>query len=124
MTGEARTKRRPMGKKQRDRKRRQQTALLDRDASMLPTKGPIADLIISAGAELGRCVVAGIGPVEAVDRLRPLGERALQLTGSARGVRAVAQGAIRLDPPHEALRRSMLNRAWNGIGDQADAEMQ
>ena len=120
MEGETRKRVRP-GKKERERKRRHRMAALDRDASMLPTEGPIAELVAAINAELRQCVAVGLGPADAVDRLRPFGRRAFGLTGSARGVRAVAQKAAGLDIGHEALRRTMLNKAWHGIGDRADA---
>lgn len=103
------------------RDRHEAAAALERDAAALPLSGPIAGLVAALGAEMSRLVVAEISSHEAAPFLRPLGEEAFRLTGSVRGMRAIAWKASVLDPRHVELRRDLADKAWHGIGDAGSA---
>ncbi|MDP4027081.1 hypothetical protein Q8W71_31310 [Methylobacterium sp. NEAU 140] len=100
---------------------REELAALDRDAAALPIRGPIAGLVSEISRELTCLVIADRASHEAAPLLRPHGERAFQLTGSVRGMRAICHRAAGLDPRHAERRRDMIDKAWDGIGDSRGA---
>lgn len=119
-----------MGQRQRQRLKRQQIAeraeaeaVLDRDAAQLPETGPIAELVASLGAALSRCVAEGHLSGEASPVLRPLGEEAFRLMGTIRGMQAVAHKAAASIERRPEIGRDLIDKAWDGIGDERGAWM-
>lgn len=102
---------------------REDVAQIEADAALLPDDGPVGQLVRAIDAELRPLVAAGISSHNAVPALAPHGWEAHRLVGSIRGMRAVHWKAAGLDPRHAEIRRDMLDKAWDRIGDERGAWM-
>lgn len=91
---------------------------LERAAAALPEQGPVADLVGEIHAELSRLVLIESGSHEARPYLHAFGKRAHELTGSVDGMRAIAFKAAGLDRRAAGIRRDMLDKSWDRIGDE------
>lgn len=118
-----------MGKRQRERIRRHREGAspirahpeflrLEREAAALPADGPIAALVAELDGELSRLVLIESASHEAVPFLKGFGRRAFDTTGSVDGMRAIAFKAASMDPRSAEMRRDMLDKGWDGIGDE------